>query len=82
MFWKQAFAVVLLGVITAAAQHTNSADHKPSKESSIAKAGKGGEQCHEKPLVERCFAKRLIHGLKSENREIRINSTDGRAGRG
>ena len=44
MFWKQAFAVVLLGVITAAAQHTNSADHKPSKESSIAKAGKGGEQ--------------------------------------
>src|SRR5438034_42884 len=44
MFWKQAFVVVLLGVITAAAQHTNSADHKPSKESSIAKAGKGGEQ--------------------------------------
>jgi len=42
MFWKQTFAVVLLGVITAAAQGANGAGQKPSKENSTAKVTKSG----------------------------------------
>src|SRR5437763_13044039 len=44
MFWKQTFAVVLLGAITAAAQCTNNAANKPAKENSTAKVTKSGGQ--------------------------------------